>query len=161
MRRKFGDKMVEGIFLGYEENRVGWRVHDIHGTYHFSDQVVFNESLSGCLSGPKSVCNLSTPLDSSPRGPRPQCTVKPTERGKEWQEGIRCRDEHLNTIWNRDDGPLPQHSESAQSNIAALVDASEILDNSFPDLHADCEFFFAALANVPTLSGTSIPHRTT
>ncbi|KAE9386782.1 hypothetical protein BT96DRAFT_756272, partial [Gymnopus androsaceus JB14] len=40
---KLGDKMIECIFVGYEENRVGWRVCNLNGKYHFSDQVVFNE----------------------------------------------------------------------------------------------------------------------
>lgn len=75
-RRKFGDKMIKGIFLGYEENCIGWRVCDIHGTYHFSDLVVFNESLSGRLGGPKSVRDLGLSLGDTPRGPCPQHTIR-------------------------------------------------------------------------------------
>ncbi|KAJ3885231.1 copia protein, partial [Lentinula edodes] len=35
IRLKFGDKMLEGIFIGYEDNRIGWRVRDTKGKDHF------------------------------------------------------------------------------------------------------------------------------
>ncbi|KAJ3846942.1 hypothetical protein EV368DRAFT_18598, partial [Lentinula lateritia] len=102
-------KMLEGIFVGYEDNRIGWRVRDTKGKDHFSDQVVFNESQFGRLNSPRSATSskeinhstpvqltttLSTPVEHSnpPKGPRPRRTVKLTERGKEWQDGIRKRD---------------------------------------------------------------------
>lgn len=62
---------------------------------------------------------------------------------------------------DHDGGPLPEHSDIAQANIAALVKASDILEDTFPDLHNDCEFFFAAIANFPTLPTSAATQRTT
>jgi Reverse transcriptase (RNA-dependent DNA polymerase) len=50
LRTKGGPRRYEAIFVGYEENRVGWRVRDLKGRYHFSRDVVFNESIPGHLS---------------------------------------------------------------------------------------------------------------
>ena len=50
LRTKGGPRRYEAIFVGYEENRVGWRVRDLKGKYHFSRDVVFNESVPGHLS---------------------------------------------------------------------------------------------------------------
>ncbi|KAJ3963864.1 hypothetical protein EV361DRAFT_765075, partial [Lentinula raphanica] len=110
-----GFKMLEGIFVGYEENCVGWKVRDIFGKEHFSDQVVFNEGQFGKLRGPRPQKSLSSsfnppPLPSAPSEPvisdsvdlpttqtsRPKCASKLTEHGKEWREGIQKRDELLN-----------------------------------------------------------------
>jgi len=46
---KGGPRRVECIFVGYHEHRIGWRVHDMNGKYHFSRDVIFNESLAGRL----------------------------------------------------------------------------------------------------------------
>ena len=50
LRTKAGPRRYEAIFVGYEENRVGWRVRDLVGKYHFSRDVVFNETTPGHLS---------------------------------------------------------------------------------------------------------------
>ena len=50
LRSKGGPRRYEAIFVGYEENRIGWRVRDLAGKYHFSRDVVFNESIPGHLS---------------------------------------------------------------------------------------------------------------
>jgi hypothetical protein len=55
LREKAGFKHFEGIFVGYEENRKGWRVWDLKGKYHFSWDVIFNEDLSRRLDVPRSV----------------------------------------------------------------------------------------------------------
>jgi hypothetical protein len=47
---KGGPQHFEAIFAGYEENRIGWCVHDLHGKYFFSRDVICNESVSGHLS---------------------------------------------------------------------------------------------------------------
>ena len=49
LHAKAGFKQFQAIFVGYEENRVGWRVCDLHGKYSFSNDVIFNESSSGHL----------------------------------------------------------------------------------------------------------------
>jgi hypothetical protein len=43
LRTKGGPRRFEGLFIGYEENRVGWRVRDLSGKVHFSRDVIFNE----------------------------------------------------------------------------------------------------------------------
>ena len=50
LRTKGGPQRYEAIFVGYEENRIGWRVRDLKGKYHFSRDVIFNESVPGHLS---------------------------------------------------------------------------------------------------------------
>ena len=50
LRTKGGPCRYEAIFVGYEENRVGRRVRDLKGKYHFTRDVVFNESVLGHLS---------------------------------------------------------------------------------------------------------------
>ena len=55
LRDKAGFKRFEGIFMGYEEHRLGWRVQDLKGKYHFSHNVTFNEDLSGHLGLPHSL----------------------------------------------------------------------------------------------------------
>ena len=60
---KGGPRRYEAIFVGYEESRVGWRVRDLKGAYHFSRDVIFNESVPGHLS---SITSLPTVPVSSP-----------------------------------------------------------------------------------------------
>ena len=50
LRTKAGPRRFEAIFVGYEENRIGWRVRDLNGKYFFSRDIIFNESVPGHLS---------------------------------------------------------------------------------------------------------------
>ena len=65
VRTKAGPKRFQAIFVGYEEHRVGWRVRDLKGKYSFSNDVIFNESLSGRLGAPRSLSLPSTNTPSS------------------------------------------------------------------------------------------------
>jgi hypothetical protein len=73
VRSKAGFKRFRAIFVGYEEHRVGWRVRDLKGKYSFSNDVIFNENLSGRLGIPRSpsfsfyscYCSFSTSSGSS------------------------------------------------------------------------------------------------
>ncbi|PBK59225.1 hypothetical protein ARMSODRAFT_862604, partial [Armillaria solidipes] len=49
LRTKAGPQRFEVIFMGYTEGRIGWRVHDLAGKYHFSWDVKFNKNTPGCL----------------------------------------------------------------------------------------------------------------
>ena len=49
LHAKAGFKRFQAIFVGYEEHRVGWHVHDLHGKYYFLNDIVFNENSSGRL----------------------------------------------------------------------------------------------------------------
>ena len=50
LRVKGGPQRYEAIFVGYEDNRIGWCVCDLAGKYHFSRDIVFNENTPGHLS---------------------------------------------------------------------------------------------------------------
>jgi hypothetical protein len=50
LHTKGGPRQFKAIFVGYEESRVGWRVHDLHVKYYFSRNVIFNKSIPGHLS---------------------------------------------------------------------------------------------------------------
>ena len=50
LRTKGGPRRYEAIFVGYEDNRIGWRVRDLAGKYHFSRDIIFNETTPGHLS---------------------------------------------------------------------------------------------------------------
>ena len=50
LRTKGGPCQYKAIFVGYEENQIGWHVHDLVGKYHFSRDVVFNEATPSHLS---------------------------------------------------------------------------------------------------------------
>ena len=47
LHSKGGPRHFEGIFVGYEEGRVGWHVRDLQGRTHFSRDVIFNELSAG------------------------------------------------------------------------------------------------------------------
>ena len=68
LRGKAGPKRFKAIFVGYEEHRVGWRVHSVEGKYSFSNDVIFNENLSGRLGVPHSL-PLASPSPSVPSRP--------------------------------------------------------------------------------------------
>jgi len=59
LRGKAGSKCFWAIFVGYEEHHVGWHVHDLNGKYSFSNDVVFNENISGRLGVPCSLPSSS------------------------------------------------------------------------------------------------------
>jgi hypothetical protein len=65
LRTKGGPHCFEGLFIGYEENRVGWRVHDLSGKVHFSRDVIFNELSVGRRS--RFSRSLPLPADSTSR----------------------------------------------------------------------------------------------
>ncbi len=51
---KGGPHQMECIFIGYDEHRIGWQIRDLKGGYHFSRDVIFNESLNARLGVPRS-----------------------------------------------------------------------------------------------------------
>ncbi|KAF8828047.1 hypothetical protein HHX47_DHR4000750 [Lentinula edodes] len=163
IRLKFGDKMLEGIFVGYKDNRIGWRVRDINRKVHFSDQVVFNESQFGHLGGPcvqkpnASMNNLMTQPSNSlttspttkpnpPNGPQPHWNMKLTERGKEWRNGIHQRDELLQER-HVNNGLSPNRESQVDLDIIGCSLACQILEENVDCLEDDTDFFFAVLSN--------------
>ena len=59
----------EAVFVGYEENRIGWGCVNLHGKY-FSNDVIFDETTKGRLGAKKRLTSTSVPV---PDGPRPLC----------------------------------------------------------------------------------------
>ena len=60
LRSKGGPHRFEEIFVGYDDDRVGWYVCDKKTVVHFSQDVVFNESVSGHLSPTHHVTSSSS-----------------------------------------------------------------------------------------------------
>ncbi|RDB27573.1 Retrovirus-related Pol polyprotein from transposon TNT 1-94 [Hypsizygus marmoreus] len=137
-RIKGGPKRFEAIFVGYEEDRVGWRVRDLNGKYFFSRDIVFNENVRGRLS--HSSTPLSHPLTSSsssppsPPSPRPQRVVIPTALGRDWADTIRLRDEHLAKLRStRSGGVHPQQTLAAIMDFTSLLTANDLALSSSDD----------------------------
>ena len=61
LRSKGRPRRLECIFVGYDEYRIGWRVRDLKGGYHFSRDVIFNESLNARLGISRSPSSTPTP----------------------------------------------------------------------------------------------------
>ena len=68
VRGKAGPKRFRAIFVGYEEHRVGWRVRSLEGRYSFSNDVIFDENLSGHLGVPHQI-SPDSPATSLPVSP--------------------------------------------------------------------------------------------
>src|SRR5271155_6147378 len=65
-----GPRRYEAIFVGYDENRVGWYVRDLKGVFHFSRDVIFDELVPGRISSSRPVSS-SVPSPVSSVSPRP------------------------------------------------------------------------------------------
>ena len=60
---KGGPHRYEAIFVGYNEDQVGWYVRDLKGSYQFLRHVIFNESIPGHLSTVHPAVVDSKPLE--------------------------------------------------------------------------------------------------
>jgi len=71
-RAKGGPKHFEAIFVGYEDDRIGWHYCSTSGKYGFSCDIIFNENVRGSLQRsrstvlPTSSASLSHPPSSCP-----------------------------------------------------------------------------------------------
>ena len=94
---KGGPHCFEAIFVGYEEDQIGWRVHDLQGKYHFSRDIIFNESVPGHLAPIRKIDDSRMLASSDPpsESTRPSCKLNPTSKGHAFAEAIRVHDEHL------------------------------------------------------------------
>ena len=93
LRAKAGSKRFRAIFVGYEDHRIGWRVRDLHGKYLFSNDIVFNESLSGRLGVPRPLRASPSPISSSvPLRPgREQPRIR-TTLGQDYDDVLRLKE---------------------------------------------------------------------
>ena len=85
---KAGFKCFWAVFVGYEEHCVGWRVHDLHGKYLFSNDVVFNEGSSSRLGVPHSISSSSAPSPALVDSARPvhECPRVRTTMGQAYDK---------------------------------------------------------------------------
>lgn len=92
---KAGFKRFRAIFVGYEEHRVGWRVRSIAGKYSFSNNVIFNENLSGRLGVPRPLppSTIDNTRSSSPCLAHDQPHVR-TAAGQAFDEVICLKEFH-------------------------------------------------------------------
>ena len=150
LRTKGGPRRYEAIFVGYEENRLGWRVRDLKGTYHFSRDVIFNESVPGRLSGRLSADTSTTvpitsPSTLSPPG-RATRTRTRTPAGQAFTDAIQARDLALNVRRSKRPG-----QGGAPISLPAILDFASLLAyDSWPDsiptwsLDAEASLLFTA-----------------
>ena len=89
LRPKAGSKCFQAIFVGYEEHRIGWRVRGLDGKYSFSNDVVFNENMSGRLGVPRPLSSTDPPVAAT-RDVRDQPRVR-TLAGKAFDEVLRLK----------------------------------------------------------------------
>ena len=143
LRTKGGPRRFEATFVGYEVDRIGWRVRDLHGKYHFSQDIIFNELTPGRLSSLRT--NTSLPISSSPSSttpsstthsslsssptppsPHPVQTIQCTTKGQVFADTIHLCDQRL--ALKHGGAPHPQQSLSAISDFVSLSIADNILN---------------------------------
>lgn len=188
LRTKGGPRRFEAIFVGYEEHRIGWRVRDLNGKYHFSRDVILNEMVPGRTSShhkstpmstrsspsiPSSSSSpLSSPHPSSPPPPPPRPSSPPsppprparqvthTAKGQNYAESIRIRDERLAARRLKD--PHPQQTLSAVSDFVSFFATDDLLQSEFMDdldsHEPDAISSFCLLTSVDRLRFQRTPH---
>jgi hypothetical protein len=82
LHTKAGPHCFEAIFVGYEEARIGWIVHDLKGKVHFSHNIIFNEDTSEFLAW----------LNHLPSCPVHDCIL--TVAGRDFDEVIQLKELH-------------------------------------------------------------------
>jgi len=96
---KGGPKHFEVIYVGYEDDHMGWRYHSTNGKYRFSCDIVFNKTVCGSLKHSRSAV-LPTSIISPSTSPssRPSRLQKLTDRGCEWADAICIHNEHYQRL---------------------------------------------------------------
>ena len=123
LRTKGGPRRFEGIFVGYDDHRVGWYVCDKKNAVHFSRDVIFNESVPGRLSSTST--SIPSSNSSSVVSSHPVRSRTRTEAGQAYAETIAARDRSLALRRSRtssDETARPPLSLSAVLDFVSLVD---------------------------------------
>ena len=125
LRSKGGPRRFEGIFIGYDDDRIGWYVCDKKNGVHFSRDVIFNESIPGRLSSPRTLASSSSSVETFPSSltppSRPVQLCARTEAGQAFADTIAARDEALASRRSHD-STRPPLSLSAILDFASLDD---------------------------------------
>jgi hypothetical protein len=181
LRTKGGPRRFEAIFVGYEEHRVGWRVRDLNGKYHFSRDVIFNELVPGRTSSHHkssptptlpSMSTITPPISSPsltsssslppspPPPPRSTRQIIRTTKGQDYTDSIRIRDERLAARRLKD--PHPQQTLSAVSDFVSFFTTDDLLHSEFMDdldsHESDAISSFCLLTSVDRLRFQRTPH---
>ena len=169
LRSKGGPRRFEAIFVGYDEDRVGWYVCDKKNAVHFSRDVVFNESVPGCLSsGSSSNLPSSSSLPVSNIPPHPTRLRVRTEAGQAFSETIAARDKALASRRARtssDETTRPPLSLSAILDFISLntfnsfpspIDTWSLADDNFSILSYFSYFSF--LSHIDPDRYLRVPH---
>ena len=126
IRTKGGPRRFEAIFIGYEDDRIGWTVRDLKGKVHFSRDVIFNEDSSGRFSIPRSPLFPATSDESQPVSSRPIRTRIRTIAGRDYDEALRLRDHRSRariTANGGDHARLPANGgDSGIALLAPIID---------------------------------------
>ena len=130
---KGGPRRFEAIFVGYEEDMIGWRVQDLQGKYHFSQDVIFNESIPGHLSPIRKIDDSTSISSDPPTVPaHPTCNLNPTSKGQAFADAIHIHDECLASRQL----PKPVHCQQEANVIEDFVSLSimyDLLSTDFVD----------------------------
>jgi len=130
---KGGPHHFEVIFVGYEENRLGWCVWDLNRKYHFSYDIIFNQLVPGCLS--PSPSTSSTSSSTSSPSPCPTHVITQTTKGQAFADTIKDCDDCLakRLMMN----PHPQQSLSAITDFVSFFATDDLLPSeTFVDLNS-------------------------
>jgi hypothetical protein len=127
---KGGPRHYEAIFVGYDEDHIGWCACDLKGACHFSRDIVFKELVPGHLSPP---CHsvLPSSSDSSPSS-RPVCSCVCTAGGQAFADLIHARDVALaSRCSGAAHGGVSLFSLSHILDFVSLVDYNSFSQSSF------------------------------
>ena len=144
---KGGPHRFEAIFVGYEDDCVGWCIQDTAGKYSFSRNVIFNEDVHGHLKQPLAIPGPAS--DPVPPVPCPRQLLNPTEWGKLWSDAVCDHDAclqclhalHCSSTPSSSGGVIlhPQQSLLAVNDFVSYMILSEFtvdLDTSFLECSA-------------------------
>ena len=132
---KGGPRQYEAIFVGYDENCIGWYVRDLKGTCHFSRDIIFNESVPSHLSPP---CHSVIPASMNSTSHRPVHSRVHTAGGQAFADLIHARNVALAS--RRSNKALPDGGASFFS-LSDILDFVSLVDyNFFSD-----SFFYSSL----------------
>lgn len=139
-RIKGGPRRFEAIFVGYEEDRLGWLVKDKQGKLFFSRDVIFDESRPGHLSSKrKDFPRDTTPLGSDAHEPRILRSTTALQRSNEDQ--VSLLSQVIDGCLARSPtSPLPLQNLESVNHLIDLV----TFDTFFKDSPESPEFILSA-----------------
>ena len=163
IRPKAGSKRYRAIFVGYEEHRIGWRVRDLSGKYSFSNDIIFNENLSGRLGIPRppSSTPINSDVPSFSRPIRDKSRVR-TSAGQAYDDVLRLKEFRRVERERKHAGVDVESTGDVFSAVGVYGGASDAVDDGVSEsvpqtpFMAVVEAFFSLIAS----SSFSVPEDT-